>query len=211
MKKCAWCGDDFKPNKHNPKQRFCSNKHSVRAWQDAHQSKVREIGAAWRVRHLDELRAIDRERKAIALKKRGPIERKPYHHVRCRKCQSEKGDGSCQKCRGRDSNLAYQREWTRANPDSIVAYSSRRRAAKRASVGSYSAAEWGFIVASQRGKCALCKQRRKLVADHIIPLSRGGSNLALNIQGLCGPCNSWKHAKELPQYNRSLFDRDVAF
>lgn len=36
-----------------------------------------------------------------------------------------------------------------------------------------------------------------LTPDHVVPLSRGGTNYIDNIQPLCGPCNSQKHAKTI--------------
>jgi hypothetical protein len=42
------------------------------------------------------------------------------------------------------------------------------------------------------GKCARCGSRDKLEYDHIVPLSRGGSNTARNIELLCEKCNRSK-------------------
>lgn len=43
------------------------------------------------------------------------------------------------------------------------------------------------------GKCAKCGSREKLEYDHIVPISRGGSNTARNIELLCQKCNREKH------------------
>jgi Holliday junction DNA helicase RuvB len=42
------------------------------------------------------------------------------------------------------------------------------------------------------GKCARCGSRENLEYDHIIPVSRGGSNTARNIELLCEKCNRAK-------------------
>jgi HNH endonuclease len=42
------------------------------------------------------------------------------------------------------------------------------------------------------GKCVKCSSREKLEYDHIIPVSRGGSNTSRNIELLCESCNRSK-------------------
>jgi len=42
------------------------------------------------------------------------------------------------------------------------------------------------------GRCARCGSRERLEFDHIVPLSRGGSNTVRNIELLCEPCNRLK-------------------
>ena len=42
------------------------------------------------------------------------------------------------------------------------------------------------------GKCARCQSVRNLEFDHIIPMSKGGSNTTRNIQLLCETCNRQK-------------------
>lgn len=42
------------------------------------------------------------------------------------------------------------------------------------------------------GKCVKCGSRIDLEYDHIVPVSRGGSNTARNIELLCEACNRAK-------------------
>jgi hypothetical protein len=44
------------------------------------------------------------------------------------------------------------------------------------------------------GSCVKCGSRRNLEFDHIVPVSRGGSNTARNIELLCETCNRSKSA-----------------
>lgn len=41
-------------------------------------------------------------------------------------------------------------------------------------------------------QCVCCGEKDGLHIDHIVPISRGGTNAFTNLQTLCGPCNSSK-------------------
>jgi 5-methylcytosine-specific restriction endonuclease McrA len=46
-----------------------------------------------------------------------------------------------------------------------------------------------------QGRCVDCGSRERLEYDHIIPVSKGGSNTARNIELRCEPCNRKKGAR----------------
>ena len=45
------------------------------------------------------------------------------------------------------------------------------------------------------GKCVVCGSQEKLEYDHVLPVSKGGSNTERNVQILCEKCNREKAAK----------------
>jgi 5-methylcytosine-specific restriction endonuclease McrA len=51
-----------------------------------------------------------------------------------------------------------------------------------------------FVWQRDGGRCAKCGSQENLEYDHIIPVSKGGSNTARNIQLLCEKCNRSKGA-----------------
>lgn len=88
--------------------------------------------------------------------------------------------------------------WAKANPLAKRVQTIRRRARLRAADGRHTAAELQTLMQRQRNKCASCKDPLKdgFDVDHIVPLSKGGSNDILNIQLLCHSCNRSKGAKD---------------
>ena len=61
---------------------------------------------------------------------------------------------------------------------------------------------WADIKACYNFRCAYCGKRTHLARDHIIPISRSGSDSMDNIVPACKTCNSSKHAKALLDWNK---------
>ena len=89
------------------------------------------------------------------------------------------------------------KDYKKKNADKVRAYEAKRRALKVAASGAYTTAEWFALSEHFGNRCLSCgTQSRPLTADHVIPLSKGGSNTIENIQPLCGPCNARKGTKD---------------
>ena len=77
---------------------------------------------------------------------------------------------------------------------------NERRARILGAEGTFTAQEWEEVKKKYNYCCAYCLQSEdvvKLTKDHIIPLTKGGSNYITNIQPLCRSCNSSKYNKIL--------------
>ncbi|HSH76996.1 MAG TPA: HNH endonuclease [Herpetosiphonaceae bacterium] len=66
-----------------------------------------------------------------------------------------------------------------------------RRARCYGVAGDFDGWEWDLIRAWWGGRCLACGIE-SVTVEHVIPLSRGGSNNVVNLQVLCRACNSRK-------------------
>jgi 5-methylcytosine-specific restriction endonuclease McrA len=69
---------------------------------------------------------------------------------------------------------------------------ARRYVRQRGAEGSHTLTDWNSLKAKFNNRCAKCGESKPLTKDHIIPLSKGGSDYIENIQPLCRNCNSRK-------------------
>lgn len=110
--------------------------------------------------------------------------------------------------RYRQENLeeirAYDRKRNKeryaADPASRLVHAHARRARERNAEGHYTADEWRKLCKKHRHTCLRCGRSEpeiQLSVDHVIPLSKGGSNGIDNIQPLCRQCNLIKGTKSI--------------
>ena len=128
---------------------------------------------------------------------------------RCSACGASKKADSATYCR--PCGRVKQNERYKRIPYASLECSRRRRQLQRTTVGSYTQAEWEAVVRKQKGRCADCGIKvKRLTVDHIVPISKGGTNYIINIRGLCRSCNSRKGARENGLREESFFSRSVA-
>ena len=65
-----------------------------------------------------------------------------------------------------------------------------QRARRLGVQGQLTISGWQAILKAHDGACVECCSTKDIVIDHIVPLSRGGSNTLDNVQPLCRSCNS---------------------
>jgi len=92
-----------------------------------------------------------------------------------------------------ESKQIYHKRYCKNHPDIIAHLKARRYAKEKNAEGSHTLQEWNDLKDSCGNMCVFCGSDEKLTKDHIIPLSKGGSDYIENIQPLCKSCNSKKH------------------
>lgn len=104
--------------------------------------------------------------------------------------------------KARQWNKEGTRRWKERNPLAVRAMRENRRALEKTAEGRITRKNIEDLYLKQNGKCACCgvDLNNKFHIDHIIPLSRGGSNFPENIQLLTPPCNQAKSFKTMEEF-----------
>lgn len=134
-------------------------------WRSNNPGRAQETSEEWRKRNSDHVLSLARKRYA----------------------ETEAGEKSRERAR----------RWREENPDAVRLQTRKRRARKKGNGGEHSTADVLDLLTKQRSKCAECGKSIKdgYEVDHIMPLSKGGTDNRSNLQLLCKPCNQSKGAK----------------
>ncbi len=114
--------------------------------------------------------------------------------------------------RNRESVIEKSRKWrqdnpekTRTDPDKQRKKNAIRRARMVSALGEYSETDLRVKCEEQNGRCYYCNAPlTKYHADHVVPLSRGGTNYAENIVLACPTCNLAKGDKDADEFKRII-------
>lgn len=145
----------------------------------------RRIGLRWKWKHIDKVRK--------------------YQEINRDKINAQKREYYF---KNRDRLKNDVKIWKQNNKDKIRIYAKRRRALKRGATGFHTAEEWEQKKAAYGYCCAYCgiqekdlkkiykdKKWHKLTEDHIIPISKRGTDCIANIAPACIKCNIIKNDK----------------
>lgn len=113
-------------------------------------------------------------------------------HAWCKECHAAAGREARLANPGKAHEQAHRYYSSAKGQKTVLKQARARRARKKQAPGEFTAAEFEALCRAAGGKCLCCSRRRKLVPDHVIPLSKGGANDISNIQPLCKSCNGRK-------------------
>lgn len=96
------------------------------------------------------------------------------------------------------TNNRYKANNPEARKISVSKSQHKRRAQKQAN-GIYEVSK-DFYAQLYSSPCVGCGTSENITADHIVPISRGGTEAESNLQPLCGSCNSSKGNKLMSEW-----------
>ena len=203
---------------------LCSNKAKA-LWASQNKERVRAYNAEWHCNHAEERKAygkarysanIDKER--VSARARAARRWKENKELVLQQIANWKSNNP-EKVRkiSRASQAKYRRnnpeivrlrkvDWANKNRNTVRGYTRKRRAMRLAASGSHTVEDLKDILRLQKSKCAYCRVHfSKIVIpnlDHIVPLSKGGTEDRKNLQYLCKPCNSKKNNLDPIDFSR---------
>ena len=121
--------------------------------------------------------------------------------------------------KNRERILAKTKEWAKNNPEKRKAIKDRWRAKnreltnfytrkyiyRRKNAGGNLSFEDEMFIYSKFPVCPYCNTSKSDTLDHVVPLSKGGSNDISNVIAVCRSCNSKKKDKSLIEFRPILF------
>jgi 5-methylcytosine-specific restriction endonuclease McrA len=192
--KCLACVREDEPAR--SRRRYAVNPDKAlertKRWAALNPEKRKEYTARWRAANPEKFRESNRRSKEANQKKYNETQRKDY---------AENPD---------KYKAAWQRYYDNKHEwhlDRARVVNHRRRAQLKGAGGTHTAAEAAAILVAQNYQCAYCDADLRQVKrhlDHIMPLSKGGSNDKSNIQWTCEYHNLQKGDKDPIEYAKSI-------
>lgn len=105
--------------------------------------------------------------------------------------------------------VARAKKWAEDNPERYKALFANRYALEKNAVGSYSMEDLLHLYDEQEGRCAYCgisiywTVKNDIHVDHVLALSRGGTNWPDNLALACRDCNCSKKEKTVEEWLQS--------
>ena len=201
---CKKCSDERRaawgkanPDRHHAIQKRYYDTHTeqIKQYYLATREQRREKERVHREKHRDRFRDYLRRYYQEHKERLNQLGREYYRQHR-----DEMIAANTRRQRGHPKRKEWVRRYAQKHPDKLLAQSHLRRARKQANGGTYTPEQWEALKNTYDHRCLCCGKREpdiKLTLDHVVPLSRGGSNDISNIQPLCRFCNTSKGSRTI--------------
>lgn len=180
------------PKKRSPRRSsYCipCNKLQSIEWAKRNPEAVRRHRQGVRGRHGEQMRKRSRERYRTKVGGLTKFPRTPERVAAQRKVNYQ---------RNREYYRQKNARWVQENPLQNRLRKARRDARKRGAEGNFSKAEFLELCEQHGNACLACGADWELLeADHVVPLTQGGTNWISNIQPLCRSCNASKREQHI--------------
>ena len=188
----------------NPnKQKIAGQKYA-----NKNKEKIRVYQAAYRAAHAEKHKAYNTAYRERPENRTMACERtQAWYRANVEKARKEGSVRAMEWARKNPEKArARIRAWDKAHPEVSKARTALWRARKKGAEGKHSATEVRMLFVGQNGCCAVCRStlESNYHKDHIVALSRGGSNWIENIQLLCPSCNHRKGTKDNAKFLREI-------
>lgn len=175
--------------------RLAARRESYRRYREKNKDKTRLANKLWAEKNREHRREYSRTRRLVAAssdnaKRRSTRAADPEKYRR-----KDREKYAADPSRKRRNVYA----WRKSNPEKVNATNRNRYARQVGVAGSASAEQVAARVAFFGGVCAYCGGPYQAI-DHVIPISRGGTNWPANMRPACVQCNSSKHARALHEW-----------
>lgn len=165
----------------------------MKDYRNANRESIYETQKAYNKNHPDAIKAIKKKTYAKHRDKHLEQHKEYYQEHLTERTQYNQNYYQRFRDKIRDMVKSYQK----AHPEISTKNRLRRDFHIQENGGNFSAEEWFDLCDKYDNICLCCRQSKPLTVDHIIPLSKGGTNDISNIQPLCISCNSKKKTKTI--------------
>lgn len=222
---CVACKDEWVKNNKNKLNEYVATyiakdptgpARRTRQWRERNPERVKELDKKWRLNNPEKAREKDKRRyhnDPEGNKKRTAKYRTSNREkilARAREIYAENPQkfrikNQLRRAKNPRKHAIQHKEWKERNPDRIRHLWRMDAARRRGADGQHTEHDINNLLRGQRKRCVYCHTKLdKFHVDHIVPVSKGGSNDRKNLQLLCPPCNHKKHAKDPIDFAQSL-------